>query len=145
MARMTVDELKGMMDNGHDVFVVDLRGALDHEADPFTIPGALRMTAEEIEKRHSDIPRHRDVILFCACPNEATAAQMALLLRRNGITKVRPLAGGTTPGGNGTFRLRRTLWSPPPVFWPSEPGCPEDRTLRTIQPESWFSLTIEVP
>lgn len=105
MARMTVDELKGMMDNGHDVFVVDLRGALDHEADPFTIPGALRMTAEEIEKRHSDIPRHRDVILFCACPNEATAAQMALLLRRNGITKVRPLAGGINAWRERNFPL----------------------------------------
>lgn len=105
MARMTVDELKGMMDNGHDVFVVDLRGALDHEADPFTIPGALRMTAEEIEKRHSDIPRHRDVILFCACPNEGTAAQMALLLRRNGITKVRPLAGGINAWRERNFPL----------------------------------------
>ena len=38
MARITVDELKGKMDNGHEVFVLDLRGALDHEADPYTIP-----------------------------------------------------------------------------------------------------------
>ena len=94
MARITVDELKGMMDNGSEVVLVDLRGALDHEADPYTIPGALRMTTEELEQRHRDIPRHSEVILFCACPNEATAAKMALLLRRNGITKVRPLAGG---------------------------------------------------
>ena len=105
MARITVDELKGMMDNGHDVFVVDLRGALDHEADPYTIPGALRMTAEELEQRHVDIPRHRDVILFCACPNEATAARMALLLRRNGITKVRPLAGGIDAWRERNFPL----------------------------------------
>ena len=70
---------------------VDLRGALDHEADPYTIPGALRMTAEELEQRHHEIPRHQDVILFCACPNEATAAKMALLLRSKGITRVRPL------------------------------------------------------
>lgn len=47
MASMTVEQLKGMMDNGHEIFVLDLRGALDHEADPSTIPGALRMTAEE--------------------------------------------------------------------------------------------------
>jgi rhodanese-related sulfurtransferase len=52
------------------------------------------MTAEELEQRHYEIPRHRDVILFCACPNEATAANMALMLRRKGITKVCPLAGG---------------------------------------------------
>ena len=74
IARISAGELKRLMDDGQEVLVVDLRGALDHEADPFTIPGALRMTAEELEHRHHEIPRHREVILFCACPNEATAA-----------------------------------------------------------------------
>ncbi len=94
IARITAEEVKQMMDNGHELLVVDLRGALDHEADPHTIRGALRMTAEELEQRHHEIPRHKDVILFCACPNEATAAKMALMLRSRGITRVRPLAGG---------------------------------------------------
>jgi membrane protein DedA with SNARE-associated domain/rhodanese-related sulfurtransferase len=94
IARITVEELKRMMDDGHELTVVDLRGALDHEADPYTIRGSLRMTAEELEQRHHEIPRHQDVILFCACPNEATAAKMALLLRSKGITRVRPLLGG---------------------------------------------------
>ena len=52
------------------------------------------MTAAELEQRHHEIPRHQDVILFCSCPNEATAAKMALLLRSKGITRVRPLLGG---------------------------------------------------
>lgn len=94
IARISAEELKRMMDNGHEFLVVDLRGALDHEADPDTIRGALRMTAEELEQRHQEIPRHQDVILFCSCPNEATAAKMALILRSKGITRVRPLAGG---------------------------------------------------
>jgi membrane protein DedA with SNARE-associated domain/rhodanese-related sulfurtransferase len=94
IARITAEEVKQMMDNGHELLVVDLRGALDHEADPYTIRGALHMTAEELEQRHHEIPRHKDVILFCACPNEATAAKMALMLRSRGITRVRPLAGG---------------------------------------------------
>lgn len=94
IARISADELKSLLDGGQQALVVDLRGTLDYEADPYTIPGALRMTAEELEQRHQEIPRDRDVILFCACPNEATAAKMALLLRRKGVTKVRPLAGG---------------------------------------------------
>ena len=94
IARITVEELKRMMDDGSELKVVDLRGALDHEADPYTIRGALRMTVEELEQRHHEIRRHQDVILFCACPNEATAAKMALLLRSKGITRVRPLLGG---------------------------------------------------
>jgi membrane protein DedA with SNARE-associated domain/rhodanese-related sulfurtransferase len=94
IARITAEELKRMMDDDHELMVVDLRGALDHEVDPYTIRGALRMTAEELEQRHHEIPRHQDVILFCACPNEATAAKMTLMLRKKGITRVRPLAGG---------------------------------------------------
>jgi len=94
VARITPTELKQLMDNGHQSVVVDLRGTLDQVADPYTIPGALHISAEELEQRHHDIPRDRDVILFCACPNEATAAKMALMLKRKGISRVRPLAGG---------------------------------------------------
>ena len=94
VARITPPELKQLMDNGHPSVVVDLRGNLDHVADPYTIPGALRICAEELEQRHHDIPRDRDIILFCACPNEATAAKMALMLKRKGIKRVRPLLGG---------------------------------------------------
>ena len=94
IARITPDELKQMLDDGQDVMIVDLRQPLVLQADPYSIPGALRMAVEELEHRHHEIPRDRDVILYCACPNEVTAARMALLLKRNGITRVRPLVGG---------------------------------------------------
>ena len=94
VARITPAELKQLMDNGHPSVVVDLRDALDHLADPYTIPGALRISPEDLEQRHHDIPLDRDVIVFCACPNEATAAKTALMLKRRGISRVRPLLGG---------------------------------------------------
>ena len=94
VARITVDELKQLMDAGNEVMIVDLRGPVDRAADPYTIPGALQMAVEELEHRHHEIPRDRDVILFCACPNEVTSAQMAVLLKRRGVKRVRPLVGG---------------------------------------------------
>jgi len=94
IARITPDELKFMLDAGHEPVIVDLRRPLDRQANPYSIPGALWMAVEDLEHRHHEIPRDRDVILYCACPNEVTAARMALLLRKNGITRVRPLAGG---------------------------------------------------
>jgi membrane protein DedA with SNARE-associated domain/rhodanese-related sulfurtransferase len=94
IARITADELKQLMDDGQEVMIVDLRQPLDIQVDPYSIPGALRMAVEELEQRHHEIPRDRDVILYCACPNEVTAARMALLLKKNGIMRVRPLAGG---------------------------------------------------
>jgi membrane protein DedA with SNARE-associated domain/rhodanese-related sulfurtransferase len=94
IARITPEELKGKIDAGEELIVVDLRHALDFEAQPETIPGALHMDAAELEEASGAIPRDREIVLFCACPNEATAARLALLLRRHGITRIRPLAEG---------------------------------------------------
>jgi membrane protein DedA with SNARE-associated domain/rhodanese-related sulfurtransferase len=94
IARITPEELKGKMDAGEDVIIVDLRHALEFDAQPETIPGALHMDAAELEEASEVIPRDREIVLFCACPNEVTAARLALLLRSHGITQIRPLAEG---------------------------------------------------
>jgi membrane protein DedA with SNARE-associated domain/rhodanese-related sulfurtransferase len=94
IARITPEELKGKIDAGEDVIIVDLRHALEFEAQPETIPGALHMDAAELEEASEAIPRDREIVLFCACPNEVTAARLALLLRSHGITRIRPLAEG---------------------------------------------------
>ena len=65
IARIGVDDLKSRIDSGEHVFVVDLRHALDVEADPETIPGAFRMDAEELEQTTDRLPRDREIILFC--------------------------------------------------------------------------------
>ena len=94
IARITPEELKEKMDAGEDLIVVDLRHSLDFDANPETIPGALHIDAAEFEEASEVIPRDREIVLFCACPNEATAARLALLLRSKGITQIRPLAEG---------------------------------------------------
>ena len=65
MARITVDELKAKLDAGENVLIVDLRGALETSTAPETIPGALRFEAKDLATRHLEIPRDRDVVLFC--------------------------------------------------------------------------------
>ena len=49
---------------------------------------------DEVELRHHEIPRDRDIILYCNCPNEVSSARVALRLHRKGISRVRPLLGG---------------------------------------------------
>jgi len=94
ISRITVDELKSEIDKGEDMVIVDLRHALDFEADPETIPGAFRMDAKELREKNDKLPRDRQIILYCTCPNEATSAQLAILLRKQGIQHIRPLQGG---------------------------------------------------
>jgi membrane protein DedA with SNARE-associated domain len=65
VARIDPGELFELMRSGRDVVVVDLRNALERDEDPVTVPGALVLAPEELELRHQEIPRDREVVLFC--------------------------------------------------------------------------------
>jgi membrane protein DedA with SNARE-associated domain/rhodanese-related sulfurtransferase len=94
MARISVDELHRLQEAGQEVVVLDLRAQFEFIKDAALIRGAIHMTPDDVEHRHQEIPRDRDVILYCSCPNEVTSARIALFLHRKGITRVRPLLGG---------------------------------------------------
>lgn len=93
-ARLEPEELKRQLDAGEPVYIVDLRHPLELLPDPFTLPGALHFSPDSLAARHNEIPRDRDIVLFCTCPSEATAAKTAMTLIKLGIERVRPLRGG---------------------------------------------------
>lgn len=107
MAKISVDELKQRLDTGEPITVVDVRHPLTLELDPEVIPGAINFTLEELEHRHHEIPRDRDVILYCSCPNEVSSARTALLLRKKGVHRVRPLEGGLDAWRERKFPVKR--------------------------------------
>ena len=94
MARITVDELHEKQEAGEEPLIIDLRSNEELELDPSVIRGARHTTMDEVARRVQEIPRDRDIILYCSCPNEVSSARLALQLRRKGITRVRPLLGG---------------------------------------------------
>lgn len=109
MAKITVDELKQLMDTGASITVLDVRHPLGLELDAETIPGALNFLMEDIEHRHHEIPRDRDIILYCTCPNELSSARTAFLLKKKGVHRVRPLEGGLDAWRERKFPLERRV------------------------------------
>lgn len=93
-ARIAAAELYEMITRGDDPLVLDVRSESNRKLDSRTIPGARPVDPERIEEGVLAIARGREVIVYCACPNEATAVKVALFLRKHGIRRVRPLAGG---------------------------------------------------
>jgi rhodanese-related sulfurtransferase len=93
-ARLEPEELKRQLDAGEPVFIVDLRHPLELLPDPFMLPGALHFSPDALAARVHEIPRDRDIVLYCTCPSEATAAKTAMTLHKLGIDRVRPLRGG---------------------------------------------------
>jgi membrane protein DedA with SNARE-associated domain/rhodanese-related sulfurtransferase len=92
--RLEPEDLKRQLDAGEEVYIVDLRHPLELVPDPYTLPGAHLFTPQALAERNQEIPRDRDIVLYCTCPSESTAARTAQTLHDLGIERVRPLRGG---------------------------------------------------
>ncbi|MEO6746399.1 MAG: DedA family protein/thiosulfate sulfurtransferase GlpE [Caldimonas sp.] len=115
--RISVGDLVGLLDAGEDVVIVDVRstGALDLDAR--RIPGAVPVELKQVRQWAEGVPRERHIVLYCNCPNEASAARAARFLLDHGFPRARPLAGGLeewAKSGRGLDSHAREQ-TPPPV------------------------------
>ncbi len=93
-ARITVSELHEKLSAGENLLVLDLRSNVDVDLDPVVIRGAIHVEMEKIDDYSKQIVTQREVVVYCACPNEFASACIALSLKNKGFTRVRPLLGG---------------------------------------------------
>jgi membrane protein DedA with SNARE-associated domain/rhodanese-related sulfurtransferase len=94
MARISVEELRQQMDRGFAPVIVDVRSPTAQTLEQRRIPGAVHIPVQDAARHLTGLPRDRDIILYCNCPNEASAARVARVLMDNGFQRVRPLEGG---------------------------------------------------
>ena len=92
--RIDVQELRALIDAGEPVELIDVRGRNANQLDERQIPGAVVMHLDEIEAGRFVAARDRQIIVYCSCPNEASAAKAVQLLHRHGYLRARPLRGG---------------------------------------------------
>ncbi len=93
MDRITVDELRRLIDDGADPVILDVR----HHASRSTqgvIPGSIFANPSELDDIIAQLKPDAEVVVYCACPNETSAAVAARHLKRAGFKKIRPLLGG---------------------------------------------------
>lgn len=64
VARITPEELRDRLNAGEDLFIVDLRSRVPVSRD--AIPGAIRISPEDLTAGGQEIPRDREIILFCS-------------------------------------------------------------------------------
>ena len=91
-AAISIDELRTALDAESRPFVVDVGSRLAQQSRPH-IPGAALLDLDAIAKL-DDFPGDRDIVLYCACPNEASARRAAQILLNRGFKRARPLLGG---------------------------------------------------
>ena len=91
--RISMDELKELIENGHDPVIIDARSVTAQKLDE-PIPGAVIYNACEPDRLMATLDKDRHIIVYCSCPNDVTAAQVAKQLLANGFHRARPLHGG---------------------------------------------------
>ena len=91
--RITADELRRLIEEGRKPLILDVRPR-GLRAQEGIIPGAVAASVDNIDTVVMNYPRHSQIVVYCACPNEASAAIAAKHLQRAGFKKIRPLLGG---------------------------------------------------
>lgn len=65
VTRVTVDEVKERMDRGEAFTFVDTRNPKAWGEADTKLPGAIRISADEVNEHLDEIPRDRTVITYC--------------------------------------------------------------------------------
>ena len=93
MDRITVDELRDLIRRGAAPVIIDARPKEAQELDGM-IPGAVAYVESAMDSLASSLMSSAEVVVYCACPNEVSAAKIAQQLMKMGVRRVRPLLGG---------------------------------------------------
>jgi rhodanese-related sulfurtransferase len=93
MDRISVEELRKLIDDGQEIVILDVRPK-EIRAQEGTIPGAVSAHPADTDPALEGYSRDNEIVVYCACPNEASAATAAKHLKQAGFKKIRPLLGG---------------------------------------------------
>ncbi len=91
--RIDMTEVMALIEGGHDPLIVDARSSTAHALEA-AIPGALLYKDCEPGQLMAGLDRDRHIVVYCSCPNDVTAAQVAKEFLANGFHRARPLQGG---------------------------------------------------
>jgi membrane protein DedA with SNARE-associated domain len=109
MARITVEELNDAIAAGRTPAVVDVRSTAARMVDTRVIPGALLADVNSVERIVQVVPIDSELVIYCSCPNEASAAVVAKALMAQGYTRVRPLLGGLDAWDHAGLPIQRLV------------------------------------
>jgi rhodanese-related sulfurtransferase len=91
---VTPEALYAQLTSKRDVQVFDVRQPLDLLADSEMIVGATRIPPRELLENPSLIPKEKDSVVYCTCPDDKTSRSVLRRAQSLHFTKVKFLKGG---------------------------------------------------
>ena len=77
---ITLSELRDITRGGKDVAILDVRRKSDFDADNEMIPGAIRRDPEKVTEWAQDLPKDKEIIIYCAHGGSVSNAVLDKLL-----------------------------------------------------------------
>src|SRR5262249_32255193 len=106
MDRVSVHQLQEMITGGTARTILDVRSPISQAASG-RIPGARTINMQFIAQGIEGVPVEDEAVVYCACPNEASAVKVAKQLKELGFKRVRPLHGGIDAWIEAGFEVER--------------------------------------
>ena len=91
---ITADALYSLMSSKQEVLLFDVRQPLDLLADSEIIVGATRIPPRELLENPSLIPKEKDSVVYCTCPDDKTSRSVLQRAQSLHFTRVKFLRGG---------------------------------------------------
>jgi membrane protein DedA with SNARE-associated domain/rhodanese-related sulfurtransferase len=91
--RIQADELNDLIDGGQGPLIIDARSLTAQQLQQ-AIPGALSFLSCDPGQLMASLDKDRHIVVYCSCPNDVTAAQVARQFLANGFHRARALHGG---------------------------------------------------
>jgi len=96
---LSAEELKAKIARNEPVAIIDVRATTGLSDADNKIKGAVHVKLRRLKSRLmmpplKDVPRDREIVTYCACPNDEASIRAAEVLQAAGFSRVRVLKGG---------------------------------------------------
>ena len=96
---ISAEELKTKMTKNEQVTVIDVRSSEGFANSGTTVKGSIHFKLRKLKSRVNfaplkDLPRNREIVIYCACPKDQSSIAAAQILQAAGFTRVKVLQGG---------------------------------------------------
>jgi rhodanese-related sulfurtransferase len=92
--RISPEEVNARALAGEPIVFVDARIAKAWAASDRKIPGAIRVSADNVESHLKEIDKTSTAVVYCTCPSEESSLRVARALSETGHPRVFALRGG---------------------------------------------------
>jgi rhodanese-related sulfurtransferase len=96
---ISAEDLKAKVAANQPITLIDVRSSQGYANSNNTMKGSIHFKLRKLKSRLAfpplkDLPKDREIVTYCACPNDESSIEAAQILQASGFKRVSVLKGG---------------------------------------------------